>query len=113
MGFGGADRPVFSLDVSPGDDGEAIVTVAGELDLASADQFAFAVADRLSAGPVLIDLSRLTFMDSAGVRAMNSALRSASQHGHELRVAPEMDASVVQVLELTGMMGLLRIEGRA
>ncbi len=112
MGSGGADPAVFALDVAPGADGQTIVAVAGELDLANADRFAFAVADQLSRGPVLVDLSALTFMDSAGVRAINAMLRSASDHGNALRVAPDMHASVVQVLELTGMMGLLEIDGR-
>ena len=112
MGSGGADPAVFSLDVAAGEDGQTIVAVAGELDLANADRFAIAVAEQLSRGPVLVDLSGLTFMDSAGVRAVDAMLRSASEHGNELRVAPDMPASVVQVLELTGMMGLLRIERR-
>src|SRR5688500_12492781 len=66
------DPPIFSLDVTPGDDGSTTVSVAGELDLATADEFARAVRSGLARGPVLIDLREVTFMDSSGVRALNT-----------------------------------------
>ncbi len=109
MASAGDHPPLFALDVAA-DDGRTTVSAAGELDLASADAFTAAVADGLAAGPVVVDLSALTFMDSSGVRALNTALREASQHGRELRVRGDMQPSVVQILELSGMMSLLPIE---
>ena len=106
-------QPLFSLAVTAGDDGRTTVSPAGELDLSAADAFAAAVHDALVAGAVFIDLSEVTFMDSAGVRALNTALREAAQHGHELRVGAQMHDPVVQVLELTGMLGLLPVDGRS
>ena len=106
------DRPLFSLTVTAGGDGRTTVSAAGELDLSAADAFAAAVRDALAAGAVVIDLSEVTFMDSAGVRALNTALRESAQHGHELRVGADMQNPVVQVLEMTGMMGLLPMNGR-
>src|SRR4051812_21687828 len=82
--------PIFSLDVTPGSDGRTIVSVAGELDLATADEFAAAVRTALATGNVLIDLGEVVFMDSAGVRALNAALRESSETGRELRVARRM-----------------------
>ena len=104
--------PVFSLAVGAGDDGRTTISLGGELDLASADEFAGAVRAALASGPVLLDLRELTFMDSAGVRALNTALREAAESERELRVHGDMQPAVVQVLELTGMMGLLSVEGR-
>ncbi len=112
MGSGDAEPTAFALDVTTGADGQTIVAVAGEIDLATADRFASAIAAGLASGPVFLDLSAVSFMDSAGVRAVNAMLRAATEHGHELRVAPAMQDSVVQVLELTGMMGLLTIAAR-
>lgn len=104
--------PPFSLDVGCDAGGRTTVSVRGELDIASVDEFSRAVADGLAAGPVLLDLRGLTFMDSTGVRALNTALREASEHGHELRVAAGMQPAVDQILELTGMLGLLPLEER-
>jgi anti-sigma B factor antagonist len=91
-------------------DGRTTVSVAGELDLATADEFSRAVRSGLATGAVGIDLREVTFMDSAGVRALNTALRESAEHGRELRVSAEMHPSVVQVLEMTGMLGLLPVE---
>ncbi len=109
MGSGGADPPVFSVDVSA-DAACTTVTVAGELDLATVDEFSSAVRDGLARGGVLIDLRQVTFMDSGGVRALNTALREAAERGRSLRVRGGMQSSVVQVLEMTGMLGLLPVE---
>ncbi len=110
MSSGGADPPVFSLDVRDGGDGRTTVAVGGELDLASADEFLRAVREAFDAGGVVIDLGEVTFMDSAGVRVMNTVLRESADRGRELRVKPKIQRNVVQVLELTGMMGLLPVE---
>jgi len=105
------DPPRFSVDVTAGDDACTTVSVAGELDLATVDEFSAAVLSGLARGPVLIDLREVTFMDSSGVRALNTALRESAERGRELRVSEGMHPSVVQVLELTGMLGLLPVEG--
>jgi anti-anti-sigma factor len=105
-----ADPPIFSLDVTAGEAARTTVSVAGELDVATADEFSRAVRGGLATGAVVIDLREVTFMDSAGVRALNTALREAANAGRELRVAREMHPSVVQVLEMTGMLGLLPVE---
>ena len=109
----GVQPPVFSLDVGSDGDGRTTVAAGGELDIASTDAFTAAVAEALAAGPVLLDLTGVTFMDSTGVRALNTALRVAAEHGNELRVADGMQPSVDQILEITGMMSLLSLEKRA
>jgi anti-sigma B factor antagonist len=110
VGSDRADPPIFSLDVTAGDDGCTTVSVAGELDLATADELSRAVRSGLATGAVIIDLREVTFMDSAGVRALNTALRESAENGRELRVSKGMHPSVVQVLEMTGMLGLLPVE---
>ena len=106
------DPPSFSLHVTAGDDGCTTVSVAGELDLATADEFSRAVRGALATSAVVIDLREVRFMDSAGVRALNTALRESAENDRELRVSAEMHPSVVQVLEMTGMLGLLPVEHR-
>ena len=108
----GSDLPIFSLEIVAGRDGLATVSVSGELDLASAGEFSSAVRTALATGAVAVDLQAVSFMDSAGVRALNTAVREAEEHGRELRICGPMQPSVVQILELTGMMGLLPTEDR-
>jgi anti-sigma B factor antagonist len=111
---GSQDRfhpPVFSLEVTADEDGRSTVSVGGELDLATAEQFTATVRSALADGAVRIDLAEVSFMDSAGVRALNTALREAAENSHELLVSPRMQPAVVQILDLTGMLGLLPVEG--
>src|SRR5437660_1783298 len=54
----------------------AVITLAGEIDLSSADQVRAAVADCLREPPptsLTLDLSAVTFCDCAGVRALEWA----------------------------------------
>jgi anti-anti-sigma factor len=59
---------------------------------------------------VFVDLSAVTFLDSAGVRVLNTLARDASDAGSELRLGSDLRPNVVQVLELTGMMAVLPME---
>jgi anti-anti-sigma factor len=100
----------LSLQVNAGDDGRATIVADGEIDLSSHEEFAATIRERLAAGPVLVDLRRVPFMDSSGVRVLNALLKESAQHGRELRLCSEMQPGVVQILELTGMLGVLPLE---
>jgi anti-sigma B factor antagonist len=110
VGSDRAETPTFSLDARVSEDGVTTVSPAGELDLATADEFSRAVRSGLATGPVLIDLRKVTFMDSSGVRALNTALHESAEHDRELRVSERMHPSVLQVLEMTGMLRLLPMD---
>ena len=85
------------------EDGRIVVTVRGELDMATeADaRRALAEAERRPGGPVLIDLSEVTFMGSNGLRALLESVESLEA---QRRVA-ELIASkpVEQVISLAGL----------
>jgi anti-sigma B factor antagonist len=104
-----ADPPVFSLDVTTDAGGRTTVAVAGELDIATAGELSDAVRAGIDTGAVVLDLRNVTFMDSSCVRALNGALRDAERGGRELWVLEGLHPSVLQVLELTGMLGLLPV----
>ncbi|MGN6168994.1 MAG: anti-sigma factor antagonist [Solirubrobacteraceae bacterium] len=92
------------------DDRRAIVRLAGELDYASA-AVAHLALER--AGPdlpeVTLDLSRVVFLDAAGVRFLISAQRRA-RAAHRRLVIRRPSRSVRRILELTGARPLLAIE---
>ena len=84
-------------------EGRIVVTLRGELDMASeADaRLALDEAERRSGGPVLIDLSEVTFMGSNGLRALLESVESIEAQGR----AAELIASksVAQVISLAGL----------
>ena len=82
--------------------GDSVVEVAGRLDMAAAPQFKTQVASTLSGNKrlVVVDLSGVEFMDSSGLGALISGLRTTRQVGSDLRIA-SAQPQVLAVLELT------------
>lgn len=103
------ERPKFSLDVRRGD-GAATVVVAGELDLVTVPGFRDTVIEQLRTGSVRIDLAEVEFMDSSGVAALDALHRQAAEAGHDLVIAATIQRPVARLLDVTGMMSVLRIE---
>jgi anti-sigma B factor antagonist len=100
----------FGVSIRQGADGRARLQLAGDLDLATAASFVNTAREQLSKGPVVLDLSEVGFMDSSGVRALDTLLKECDRNGWSLAVGAQMTENVIQVLELTGMMGALPIE---
>lgn len=104
------DPPFFRLDVRPAGGGRTIVAAAGEVDLATAGRLTAALREHLPAGPVLLDLSALTFMDSSGVRGLDAVLGEVGREGWDLRIRRELHEHVRQVLEMTALYDSLPFE---
>jgi anti-anti-sigma factor len=106
-----ADLPIFSVDVFPAGDGRAVVSAAGELDIASAPQFLRTVASlaQPETNAIAIDLSALTFIDSSGINALRNAVRSANARGVGAIVAAPSQR-VLKVLELVRLGDILPLE---
>ena len=81
-----------------------IVTLAGELDVTNAAEAEEAVRFAWQDSPscLVFDLSRLTFMDSTGVRVLVRARRRATEHRGVIVLAG-LTPSVARILELTGL----------
>ena len=73
-----AARPVFEVTGSP-----SLLVLSGELDIGSASLLA-AVLDPLTSpgGVIKVDLARLTFIDSCGVRVLCTAAQGLGPQGH-------------------------------
>jgi anti-anti-sigma factor len=93
-------------------DGTVSVTLEGELDLASARK----MQERLTAieqeqpSRVVVDLGKLAFIDSTGLRVLLLADARAKEQGYELVLRPG-EPSVQRVFEVTGALDVLRFEG--
>jgi anti-anti-sigma factor len=98
--------PEFRVDVTRSPHG-AVLALVGELDLATADAFAAEVRHHFDAGPVLLDLGALSFLDSSGVRALDALRRDVDRHGWTLAIAPDLQPGVRRLLDMTGLLAEL------
>jgi anti-sigma B factor antagonist len=103
------DHPVeLSLAEARLADGGALLTVAGELDIATVP----VVRDRLAAVTdagarhVIADLREVTFMDSTGLAAFIHAKMRLGDEGH-LTLVMEPDSYARLIFEVAGLTGVL------
>ena len=101
-------EPAFRAVTHRPDAATWLVTVSGELDLATAPRLE-AIFEALEPAPsdrVVVDLAAVTFLDSSGIRALVRAKRRLD----DLRAALVVDGaspSARQVLEIAGVLDLL------
>jgi anti-sigma B factor antagonist len=83
-------------------DGWQVLTLAGEVDVASAPRLRDRLVQLITDGPpqVVVDLSGLSFIDSMGLGALVSGLKRARAHAGDLRLAGPSD-HVAKVLSIT------------
>lgn len=85
-----------------------ILVLEGELDLHGSDQLTAAVEEalRVRAEVVELDATRLTFADSAGLRAVLLARTAAESSGAQLHLSKVSDA-VGRVIDIAGLADVL------
>jgi anti-anti-sigma factor len=99
----------LEIVTSPGESGEVVLRVAGELDMNTEPELSKALRELLDAPAgrdVVVDLGDLSFMDSSGVRALLEGNALALRRGTRLR-ARNARGIVARVLYLTGVDALL------
>jgi anti-sigma B factor antagonist len=104
--------PPKEFEVGVDDEGDVImVRPSGELDIGTARALESALMEDRRAGQrVVLDLGRLEFIDSTGLRVIVHAVEAA-QRGHwELRLRHGPPA-VRRVFEISGVIGALPFEG--
>jgi anti-sigma B factor antagonist len=90
-------------------DGGVVVALQGQVDLATAPQLTQAVANATKQGgdAVVVDLTDVDFLDSAGVRALVESAQAAATAGVAVTVTGA-SGWVARVLEITGVAEFLR-----
>ena len=98
-------RP-FEITVERRDD-KAVLTVAGELELASTGELEQEVRRARAAGysVVVLDLRKVAFIDSAGLRVLLSLRNDAKRAGYTLCLVPPAPA-IQRIFEITRTRGL-------
>jgi anti-sigma B factor antagonist len=102
--------PPFRLTVSGSAD-RTIVSLEGELDLATAPQLReqlVTLAEREDSD-IVVDLTRLAFIDSTGLSVLVMALNRSRATGGSIVLRNPSD-SVMRILEITGLVSVFGIE---
>ena len=101
----------FAVHLEPMKDGWVRVRVEGELALNSSSTLERAVeAELMADSHVLLDLSGIEFIDSAGLRAMTALVRIAKATGRKLRLSTDLPAHTRRLMEIVGLLPFVPIE---
>jgi anti-sigma B factor antagonist len=102
-----ADGTPLGLSRRTGADGDQVVSVTGELDIATADQAYAYISEVIDSGPaaVSVDLSGLTFCDASGLGVLAKIARHARQAGRQLKLTSARP-SLLKIMRLTGLDGV-------
>ena len=105
------DDRALAVETDRDGDGTIVLQLYGEFDLASVPIFEAELARaEAELGPLVIDLSRLEFIDSTGISQLLAAHTRAEGDEREL-VFLKGPPSVEKILRITGLDQILRFEG--
>lgn len=87
-----------------------LIEVSGRVDSTTADQLGKALNDAIDVGQsqLVLDLSKVEYMSSAGLRELVSALKRLQRGRGDLRLAA-LSERVEEVLELAGLDEIFKI----
>lgn len=87
-----------------------LVTVSGRIDSSNAAEFDNFLQQAMADGRhnVVLELSGITYMSSAGLRAIVALLREAKKHRGDVRIATPSDR-MKEVLQLAGLDSLFEV----
>ena len=94
----------LGLSCRTGANGYQIVSVTGELDIATAEQAYSYISEVIDGrpAPVTVDLSGLTFCDASGLGALARIARHAREAGRQLMLASARP-SLLKIMRITGL----------
>ena len=94
----------LELSCRTGPNGYQIVSVTGELDIATAEQAYFYISEVIDGrlAPVTVDLSGVSFCDASGLGALARIARHARQAGRQLMLTSARP-SLVKIMRITGL----------
>lgn len=91
-------------------DASHIVAVAGEIDVATAPQLRQCLHHLLSEGrsTIVLDLLRVTFLDSTALGVLVGALKRCREQGGDLQIVVA-DPRILKIFEITGLTNVFAI----
>ena len=100
----GLEPAQLELSCQTGANGYQIVSVTGELDIATAEQAYSYISEVIDGrtAPVTVDLSGLTFCDASGLGALARIARHARQKGRQLMLTSARPP-LLKIMRITGL----------
>ena len=95
----------LSIDITTERQGEALIyKLRGSLDIATSPSLRAALTQSASEGKdeIVVDLTKLEFLDSTGLGALIGAHRRALESGSQVRLAVG-DGAIARLLNITGL----------
>lgn len=107
LGTRGPEPLALGLSCRTDRDGRQVVSVTGELDIATAEQayaYISQVIDAWDTGtaPVSVDLSGVTFCDASGLGVLARIARHARQAGRQIQLVSPRPA-LLKIIRITGL----------
>jgi anti-sigma B factor antagonist len=101
---GGVTEARLGLSRMTSLDGSQVVSMTGELDIATAERAYAFLNDVINDGyaPVIVDLGGLTFCDASGLGVLARTANHARETGRQLRLRSARP-SLVKIMRITGM----------
>jgi anti-sigma B factor antagonist len=99
----------FSASIATGDD-SCVVSLSGELDMASAPELAHALLSLPDPGPaeIVVDFSDLSFVDSSGIAVLIEAQHRLAEDGRRLSIHSAR-RHAMRVFEISGLLDFLNV----
>jgi anti-sigma B factor antagonist len=94
----------LELSCRTAEDGSQVISVTGELDIATAEQAFTYISDVIDCwpAPVSVDLAGVTFCDASGLGALARVARHARDAGRQLRLTSARP-SLLKIMRITGL----------
>jgi anti-sigma B factor antagonist len=104
--------PLANLEVETVD-GVRVAGLSGEIDLSNAGDLSARLAE-LTADErrgLALDLTAVDYLDSSGLRMLLNLASTLSDRGDALRVVVKEGSFVASLMETTGVLGILPVDG--
>src|SRR6202022_3094753 len=91
-------------------DGTQVFELTGSLDIATSPSVRAALTDASERGDhrLIVDLTRLEFLDSTGLGALIGGQRRAKEFGGEIRVVAK-EGQILRLLRITGLLKVFAV----
>lgn len=102
----------LNIHMRTADDGTHVFDLEGSLDIATSPTVRAALVDAAERGEhrLIVDLSRVDFIDSTGLGALIGSQRRAKESGGEVRLVAR-EGQILRLLRITGLLGVFGVYG--
>jgi anti-sigma B factor antagonist len=101
----------LGIQVTATDDGRAVLfSLEGNLDIATSPSLRAALLESADheKHEIIVDLSRLEFLDSTGLGALIGARKRAAEHGNSVRLVVQ-EGQILRLLRITGLLDVFAV----